>query len=1096
VPPVRLPLEGPVGVAIDAGGSLWIVSAISAEVLQLGPDLAPRGTFTAPYAAEGRHETGGIAYRPGSDTLFLTQPVLGQIWEVEKDGTPTGLVVPLAELEPPPNIIPRTYPKGIDFWPDGHGGAGSLWVVESVLTAVYEVALDGRVLGRFCAPRDPDGCPGSGAATYTSDVKVLYQGTAPVGLEITDGVSRRDRISRVTLDGTPTGRELPLASLGGRLGGFVRGKWRDPRSGARRDALFVTVESSAELHVLEDSAPLLLPPTPVTCDVAASRVRLEWQGFEAYDEIRVRREGELIATLPGTAAAHEDDRPPDGILEYEVVAVKGGCESRTRCQAVVGAGEVIRQAPFGGYQAMGLAEDSAERLWVTDLHNEIHVYSKDLELLGTLPGPFQGEEDATGAIAFDARTGHFHVHNPATNQIVVMDDGGIAVTEPFDAGVPADEDGDTGVTAFLLDPAGASGAGSIWYLDVLEGKLQERTPGGDLLRSCRVPDFAAAPVDREAPYTAYLWGLSTAADGDFASFVLPSGKARDHRATRILRLGAAACDPLGDEIPTAAMKNPWYLSVRATRHDGRAVLYGATATAYRSVIYELETRPPPVPWVRDLTCEQEGELPAARLSFRAPPGIDAILVERDGAPIAEVPPAAVTYLDAGAGPGLHVYRLRARTGTAVSDDRACEVLLGPGAIARRAFSHPVSFLHSIARDPVDGSYVAASNLNRLAEEMHRFDAALRFVESMPGPYAPPSQIAALAVRAAGGAGEIYCLGWNPGAAPGTQPTLPLVVTDRGGRRLRQHTVVPPRPRGNFVAFPAGMAWDAATDTLWYLERNAFRVVNMTLEGDTIASFAHPAELNQDGVFNYGLAIDAGRGALYLTGAGPLDHEITKLVEVTRQGDLTGVEIPLRDPVYARHWAVSAAGAASNLLVSANAGGVWDLVEVRAFGPAPPVAGLSCQPDRASVRLAWAADPAHEAILVYRGADLAVTLPAGAASWTDETPGPVRFYRVAGAQGGLAGPGTICTPGSLFVRGEVEVNGDVNITDAVAILGYLFLGSAAPRCLDAADVNDSGRIDITDAVLLLGYLFAAGPPPAPPFPAPGPDATADDLTCND
>jgi hypothetical protein len=87
------------------------------------------------------------------------------------------------------------------------------------------------------------------------------------------------------------------------------------------------------------------------------------------------------------------------------------------------------------------------------------------------------------------------------------------------------------------------------------------------------------------------------------------------------------------------------------------------------------------------------------------------------------------------------------------------------------------------------------------------------------------------------------------------------------------------------------------------------------------------------------------------------------------------------------------------------------------------------------------------------------------------------------------------------RGDVDQNGQLQLTDAVQVLGYLFLGTVTkvPECLDAADSDDNGVIQLTDAVRILGFLFlgtAALPPPfSPPGPRCGPDPTVGDgLDC--
>jgi hypothetical protein len=72
-------------------------------------------------------------------------------------------------------------------------------------------------------------------------------------------------------------------------------------------------------------------------------------------------------------------------------------------------------------------------------------------------------------------------------------------------------------------------------------------------------------------------------------------------------------------------------------------------------------------------------------------------------------------------------------------------------------------------------------------------------------------------------------------------------------------------------------------------------------------------------------------------------------------------------------------------------------------------------------------------------------------------------------------------GPTFRRGDVDANGVVEITDAVKLLGYLFLGGGTPECLEAGDTDNNGTIDITDAVTNLGYQFLGQAPPAAPGP---------------
>jgi hypothetical protein len=83
----------------------------------------------------------------------------------------------------------------------------------------------------------------------------------------------------------------------------------------------------------------------------------------------------------------------------------------------------------------------------------------------------------------------------------------------------------------------------------------------------------------------------------------------------------------------------------------------------------------------------------------------------------------------------------------------------------------------------------------------------------------------------------------------------------------------------------------------------------------------------------------------------------------------------------------------------------------------------------------------------------------------------------------------------FRRGDADASGRLEITDAIAVLGFLFLGGREPACLDAADADDSGTLEITDPLRILVHLFLGGRSPQPPFEACGGDPTPDGLGCD-
>jgi hypothetical protein len=81
-----------------------------------------------------------------------------------------------------------------------------------------------------------------------------------------------------------------------------------------------------------------------------------------------------------------------------------------------------------------------------------------------------------------------------------------------------------------------------------------------------------------------------------------------------------------------------------------------------------------------------------------------------------------------------------------------------------------------------------------------------------------------------------------------------------------------------------------------------------------------------------------------------------------------------------------------------------------------------------------------------------------------------------------------TCGGRQLPGDCNQDGSTDISDAICLLGYLFLGSPAPLpCGDGSsedpgnrdllDWNASSALDLSDAIGLLTWLFQGGPPHA-------------------
>jgi hypothetical protein len=85
-------------------------------------------------------------------------------------------------------------------------------------------------------------------------------------------------------------------------------------------------------------------------------------------------------------------------------------------------------------------------------------------------------------------------------------------------------------------------------------------------------------------------------------------------------------------------------------------------------------------------------------------------------------------------------------------------------------------------------------------------------------------------------------------------------------------------------------------------------------------------------------------------------------------------------------------------------------------------------------------------------------------------------------------------GAAFLRGDANGDGLVDLSDAVSVLGYLFIGDEDLPCLVAADANGSRGIDLSDAVAILEFLFQGGGPPPAPYPDCGERGAEEPLSC--
>ncbi|HLU48427.1 MAG TPA: hypothetical protein VK116_10095, partial [Planctomycetota bacterium] len=499
------------------------------------------------------------------------------------------------------------------------------------------------------------------------------------------------------------------------------------------------------------------------------------------------------------------------------------------------------------------------------------------------------------------------------------------------------------------------------------------------------------------------------------------------------------------------------------RSGAREVIFVLAFHSQRPSLIAIEDGLPDVAPPVEVSVAQTTSEPDARIEFRPGPNVDATEILRDDTLIATLAPQVTAFIDRGVAPGKRRYRLRSVRGERRSEERVVSLQVGPGSIADRELTHPVSLVAAVASRPgltpdLD-EWIVSSTSFAHGDELHVFDRDLRRTRAIPSPFARPLRPALLTVRTNASGDEIFVLGWASGAAS-DMTELPVEVIDPEGRRLRRFAFRPPPPRGHSVAFPTGLAYREASDTLFYYDRNSAMLTELDPSGFILRTFEQPVAPFDHRVVALGLGVHPLTGSLWVASAGRGEERASRIVELALGGKATGAEIHLdlavgQDP---RGFAFDRDGA--SFVVPSVTSGLGELIRYRAFDLVSPVADLSCAIEGVvgegtlRARLIWRNTGAYEAVEVYRGTELAVVLEGDAEQWVDlDPPGCGGFWRVVPVRDGARAAGSICDRPALrpFVRGDVEENGSINISDAVRILEHLFLGGNEPACLDAADV---------------------------------------------
>ena len=880
----------------------WVTNFLSNAVHKFSNDLTEELDVLQGAFSSGGFPT-GIAYNSLDDTLLVVEVLASEIVELNKDGTVTGRRIRPDLRAVGVDAFPTM--RGLAFDPTGDGGRGSVYGIESTSTIIYEVALTGDVLSVALHPDDDDGVIG-GLPASASDVDLIYEDDKLVGFYLTGGLGRIDRIVRTDLEGRSTGVHIPLDAAGGTVSSILR---RDVRCNGEeeQDSFLCGVESNARFALIEGGEPDFRELVEFACETSENTVRLSWRNTQPYERIEVWRDCEVLETLPGDAEEWQRAIDVEGIYTIEIRAVDGDNISRvTPCTLVIGSGAVVSSQESGGRAPIDLAQDGRGTLYATDgLDRTVLIYDAfhrgDVALVGSfsLHTDFVGDDDFVGGIAYDRREpNRIYIMNVRRARLGIHDEVG-ALLDVVDVDLPDLEDDpeaeepDFGfVEGMTFDATGDGGRGSLWLVETDEDFVYEINLDGRVLRSFPHPYKAVERPPANSPFGIPSGGIVSAGPD---ALWLSGGALRSRRDVHFFQVRKDTGEPIeGSVIPTADLSAGSFTLESLADADGpRLVILEHRGSGSR--LTEIVSRPSPVGTPTFLTARQAGVRDQVELRWRPQGPYDLIEVERNCEKLTDLDGSMSSFLDDTVSPGLHSYRVRGIRDGQPGDFTEVEVQVGIGAVLKQRISWPALSPQQLTRDPVDGTFYVSVNWPGDERKLYHYDRDLRFIEVRDSAVASPFQIASLAIRKPPqGRREIYTLTWR----------LPVPIDNVAGQRffavketidgalLDRFEILPPRPTNGFITFPTGLAWDDTTDTFYYLERNSKTFVEMAPDGTTLREFPHPSPPFQNSVFALGVDFVSARDTLFITGADEEDHRVTKVMEMTKGGRLTGTEIPL------------------------------------------------------------------------------------------------------------------------------------------------------------------------------------------------------------
>lgn len=256
-------------------------------------------------------------------------------------------------------------------------------------------------------------------------------------------------------------------------------------------------------------------------------------------------------------------------------------------------------------------------------------------------------------------------------------------------------------------------------------------------------------------------------------------------------------------------------------------------------------------------------------------------------------------------------------------------------------------------DPAGGSFWAVT---RLDGKVYHLSSSLEAVlGEIPNPHGVgtiPNFILTWGVAYRPGAGTLFILAQGSG-----KWRVREARTSDGTEVAPAFDVVPPDPSD---AGLRGLAFEAETQRLWFLDAQNETVFSADLTGAVVAQFPVPSAGGGGAILRgEGLCLELERVTpttveprLYVSYGDVLRKRPTRIVQLTLSGDPTGIEVPLTAlPFAARGIQTQRVGLQRRMVVASSDGRIG-LVEQRIPAPVPP-SQLVCSLTRSNkVELTW------------------------------------------------------------------------------------------------------------------------------------------------